>query len=460
MRKRGIIITVVVIAAAAVAAWFGYRWFKDHFGTASEEEAVFVQRVSAVNSAGEGAVNRYSGVIENQKTEKVTFDSSRTLDELFVEVGGWVQEGDKLFSYSTESVSIDIQQKELEIERLNTTISNDNEQITKLTAEMEKAASADKVEFSAQILELQAEIAQTQYDIRTTQAEIEKMKASIENCEVYAPMTGTVIFIADSTEAIQGGSPYDDPSGDSDAFIKILADGQYRVKAKISEQTIAEIYEGERVIVRSRVNADDVWGGTVSVIDTQPETNTTDMYYGSGEGASDYDFYIDLDSVDGLMLGQHVIVEPDLGQDQLPEGIYLSSGWLVTEDGSTWCWASSSADGRLEKRTVETGEYIEDLDVWEIKGGLAKTDYLAWPDDSCREGAPVTTSQTIETGPGVTQEMHPETDINTDMGMYEADIDTDMGMYETNVNTDMGTFETNVNTDLGTFETVTDSGRG
>ena len=42
-------------------------------------------------------------------------------------------------------------------------------------------------------------------------------------------------------------------------------------------------------------------------------------------------------------------------------------------------WADNGK-GKLEKRTVELGEYDEGMDLYEITSGLELTDSIAWPD--------------------------------------------------------------------------------
>ena len=64
---------------------------------------------------------------------------------------------------------------------------------------------------------------------------------------------------------------------------------------------------------------------------------------------------MNLDSIDGLMLGQHVTIEMDYGQGAAKEGIWLSSGWITQEDGSAYVWAAKSGGAKLEKRAVELG---------------------------------------------------------------------------------------------------------
>ena len=74
------------------------------------------------------------------------------------------------------------------------------------------------------------------------------------------------------------------------------------------------------VTVHSRVNKDETWQGTITKIDTEDvnkDTTNTNNYYGdygysgSSESATKYTFYVELSSADGLLLGQHVYIEPE-----------------------------------------------------------------------------------------------------------------------------------------------------
>lgn len=386
-RKKKIIIIVAIAVVALAAAVTAFLLLRG--GSGGAEGGVYIQPVSEVNAAGSMTANRYSGVIETQKQDNVAFDTSKKLAELLVSEGDRVEEGTPLFSYDTESTELEIQQAELEIERLNTTIANDNTSIGQLQKSMNSASSADKLGYSAQIQELQAEVAQAEYDIKTKQAEIDKLRASIDSATVCAKMAGTVETIND-LDAILNGTSVNSDGSTNDTYITVLADGDYRVKGTVSEQNIVDIYEGAAVIVRSRVDASLTWTGTIATIDTQAEEDNNN-HYTNGESASKYAFYVNLDSIDGLMLGQHVIIEMDYGQSGPKEGIWLNSGWLVMEGDQAYVWAAKSDGARLEKRSVELGEYDENMDEYQILSGLERTEYLAWPDDSCVAGAATTT---------------------------------------------------------------------
>ena len=94
---------------------------------------------------------------------------------------------------------------------------------------------------------------------------------------------------------------------------------------------------------------------------------------------------MELDSSDGLLLGQHVYIEPDLGQSDSPAGIQLPAGFINDADTSPWVWAQGS-NGKLEKRSVTLGEYNGELDTYAVTDGLTASDYIAYPDDTLKAG--------------------------------------------------------------------------
>ena len=149
----------------------------------------------------------------------------------------------------------------------------------------------------------------------------------------------------------------------------------------------------------SRSDETKVWYGTVVLVDYESPSQGSgnDMYYGSTVDpmmtASKYPFYVELDSTEGLLLGQHVYMELAAEEEGEPAGISISSAFICyDDDGSTYVWAEKN--GKLEKRTVEVGEYNYMMDTVEILSGLTEDDYIAFPDgELCVEGAPTTHSE-------------------------------------------------------------------
>lgn len=383
-KKKKILIGIIAAAAVVIAAVLIILFA----GKGSGKPKIYVQSVKSL--MGQDAFsNRFGGIVETQKTEKIELDLSRQISEIYVSEGSPVKAGQALFSYNTDTLQLDIEQMQIEIEKCNTTIANANEEIAELREIMSSLPASDQLEYNAQIQMLQSDIAQAQYDIKTKEANINAKKNAIDKSTVTASMAGTVQKINDEN-AIRNAE-----NGTTNVFMVITAEGDFRIKGSVGEQNIFEIITGEPVIVRSRVNADQIWTGTVTSVNTQgEEENNNDYYYGydSKEASTKYSFYVNLDSTEGLMLGQHVTIEVDRGQGRSKDGIWLSSGYIVyTEKGEPVIWAAKKDGARLEQRKVTLGLYDEELDLFEIIEGLGKDEYVAWPSSDCKAGLPTTT---------------------------------------------------------------------
>ena len=138
----------------------------------------------------------------------------------------------------------------------------------------------------------------------------------------------------------------------------------------------------------------------MDVIDTEkPESSSQSEMYSRSDSsarATKYPFYVTLETSDGLMLGQHVYIEPGTGVNT--EGLHLMPAYIVDADGKEpYVWVANKKD-RLEKRTVKLGAYDEEQDTWEITEGLKETDYIVWPDGECKEGASVQKNENVQAG--------------------------------------------------------------
>ena len=106
--------------------------------------------------------------------------------------------------------------------------------------------------------------------------------------------------------------------------------------------------------------------------------------------SSNYPFYVNLDSAEGLILGQHVYIETNVNEDESgePSGPMIPMYYLDYEDnGDAFVWAAGSGD-KLEKRTVTLGAFDDMMGTYEIVDGLELTDYIAFPEEGLEEGRP------------------------------------------------------------------------
>lgn len=369
----------IVLAALLVLGGGAYGYSRISGGGGSSEGSVPVISVASLGDTAAAVTNRFSGVVETQKKNEIKLDAEKTVKEVLVAEGDHVNENDALFIYDTQKTELEIAQKELEKEKLNSSITGYKEQIDQLNSELNKGnlSSADRMTMNAQILENQTSIAQAEYDLKAADAEIAGMKASVKNATVRAPMAGTLEKVEDPNLMMDSSA----------AFITIVAEGDFRVKGTLSEQSIGTVYEDMEMLVRSRVDSDQVWTGKVVSIESKQEEDENQMMdIGGGDMASKYAFYVLLDSMDGLLLGQHVTLEPFYGE---MEGLVLPLGYLACdEDGSVFVYAAAKPGDRLEKRKVETGEEYMEQGMVQILSGLEESDYVAWPEnEDCIEGA-------------------------------------------------------------------------
>lgn len=393
MKKKKVVVIVIIILlvllgiGAAVIMLNGKK-------SKDSDEMVYVESVANITGLGLTGDNRYMGIVESQETKGVEKASDKTVKEIFVEVGDEVKTGDKLFEYDTEEMTLKLRQLELELSSINTSITTANQQIASLAAERDQVEADYKMEYTAQIQSLQAQVNQYNYDASAKQLEIDRQKAAIENSVVFAPMDGIVKEINTDTNATDSES-YGMYGSDNEqkSFISIMAVGDYRIKGTASELNVRSMSEGQPVIIRSRIDENVTWTGTITSIDLEhPVENNNNGYYymdSSGTSTTNYPFYITLDSVDNLMLGQHVYVEMDYGQGAAKDGLWLDEFYIIQEENGAYVWAEDSK-GRIEKRRVELGEYDENMYRYEIVSGLSSDDYIAWPEDRIKEGMKAT----------------------------------------------------------------------
>lgn len=383
----------MAVGVIAVAAVIGGIWYfgKGNSGSGKSADKVFVQKVSEIDKWNTGVNSSYSGIVESQETWDVNKDTERQVKEVLVAVGDTVDVGTPLFTYDTKEAENQIAQTKLEIESISNDISNYNSQIDELQKEKKNAPEDQQFEYTTQIQTLQTNIKQSEYDQKSKQADIDKYQQTIDNAVVTSKIAGVIKSINEEGT---------DASGNTTAFMTVLATGDYRIKGKIDEQNVSYLTVGQEVIVRSRVDENVTWKGTITAIDTETTADNNsngsvsymDGSDSSSEGATKYPFYVTLDSTDGLILGQHVFIEPDYGQTEVKEGIWLDESYIVQDDGDPYVWAANDRN-KLEKRKVELGEYDDTLFKYEIVSGLTEEDYITWPMTGLYEGVTTVTDE-------------------------------------------------------------------
>lgn len=351
--------------------------------------AVPVQRADQLTLAGQ-AEERYAGMVVNEDVVEIARDSSKKVAELYVEVGQTVKTGDKLFSYDLDEVALALEKTQLEVEKMKNEQVTYTEQLEKLEKQLKRTYNeSTKTRLTLEINTLKTTMMENEYNLKAKDKEIASLQEMLQNIDIIAPVDGTVRKV--------------DEQGQTGSYITIQQAGAYRVQGAINEMGMANgLMIGSRVKVYSRVS-DATWMGTVISIDLEDTSQNNNNYgYMIGGGvmdsmttSSNYVFYVELDSVDGLLLGQHVYMEVFAEQPEMP-GLWIPESFIMdmtmneeTFETTGTVWADNG-NGRLEQRSVTLGMYDYMTGCYEILSGIVETDFLADPSNpNCAAGAAV-----------------------------------------------------------------------
>lgn len=391
----GIAVAVTIIIAVCLSLF-------NKEGSSAAKTA-YVAPVSELGGMviGGGSSNRYAGIVESMDVWKVDKNAESTVKEIHVAAGDQVKVGDPLFSYDAEEFAAQLTQAEIDLERQNNELDSIKKTITQLQKDKKEASKSDQAYYTIQIQEQELAQRQKELDIQAQNQKIDKLRENVNNATVYSEVDGVVKSVSTGEDE----SMYQ-PDNDS-SFISIIRNGELRVRSTINEQNVGDLVEGDAVTVWSRVDPNVSWKGTVTKIDYESAQNSSNMYGYSDAmtTSSNYPFYVELVTSDGMMMGQHVYLEKDKGLDERAAGLWLEEYLIVNApSGNPFVWADNGK-GRIEKRPVTLGEHDEDLMSYLILAGLSEDDLIAVPDDKIVAGmktAPMTDMMPVAAG-GVTE---------------------------------------------------------
>ena len=363
-KRKGWIWAVVIVLLLALGGGAYYYWF--HLRSGSDAGTAYVQSVAEITGMGNvGGSAMYRGIVEAKEVIEINPQSDMRIQKCYVETGSKVKEGDPLFAYDVEDLKLQHAQLLIDITGLENGLRTNREELETLNKKLTRAKESQIYELKLKIQTLDLDIRKAEYDLKDKQQKAEDMQALIDASVITSPVTGTVRSVRDESQS----NPFGYGDGSTTAYITIVAGTDYCVKGTVSEQTVRTLFEGMPVLVRSRVD-DTVWPGTIYKINTDSPERDQQMYYdmGAGDSSSKYAFYVELESIEGLMIGQHVFI--DLNVD-VPDdsGLMLPAPFVMQEDGRFYVWAAD-VNNRIVKREITVGAYAEVTECWPVLGGL------------------------------------------------------------------------------------------
>ena len=115
--KRWMTVLLALVMALSMAA------------CTEEENAVFVQSVADLsNMGGIAPGDRFPGIVVSENITEIQKDGQMVVEELKVREGDDVTAGQELFSYDTQQLQLALDKQRLELEQLQATIENYEEQ--------------------------------------------------------------------------------------------------------------------------------------------------------------------------------------------------------------------------------------------------------------------------------------------------------------------------------------------
>lgn len=378
-------------------------------GCGKADSGVFVQRADQLSAAGRAA-QRYVGMVVSENVVEINRDSSKTVETLHVTLGQEVKTGDKLFTYDSAALELDLEKAQLEVEKMSNEQTTYAEQLKKLEDQLKRTYNESaKVRLTLEINTLKTEIMENDYNLAAKETEITKLTDMLQNIDITSPVDGTVRAVNDQNQQEAG------------AYITIQQAGAYRVRGMVNEMNLGSgIQEGTRIRAFSRVDPAQTWTGTVVSIDLDGSSQENlDMWGNQGmmdtmTTSSSYPFFVEMDSLEGLLLGQHIYME--VLTEDLPEGLWVPETFLteltLEETTGTTTAAMFVAGGRdrLERRTVTLGMYDGTTGCYQILSGLDGQDYAADPrHPGCEAGARVLYREAADFAPPAATQAAPET---------------------------------------------------
>ncbi len=380
-KRRGWVRIVVILLVLTLLGGGAYYFYQRRDG--GEEGTAYVQSVASITGMGNvGLFAQYNGIVEAKDVIEVNPSADMTVKECFVTAGSKVNEGDPLFRYDVDDLKLSHAQILIDITGIENKLRTNREQLASLQKRLEKAKEKDRYGIELEIQTVELDIRKGEYELSDKQRKAEEMQALIDASTVFSPVSGTVRSVRDNSGS---DDPFGYSGGSSNAYITIIAGTAFCVKGTVTEQTIYTLFVGMPVLIRSRVD-DTVYRGTIYRVDTESTSGDQQMgvYYDGGERASKYAFYVEPESIEGLLIGQHVLI--DLNTDEAADtALMLPAAFLIEDGGSFFVWAAD-ADGRMEKRRVTVGAYSEETECYEIAKGLTPKDRIAFPDDTVHAG--------------------------------------------------------------------------
>ncbi|QQK80030.1 HlyD family efflux transporter periplasmic adaptor subunit [Salicibibacter cibi] len=298
-----------------------------------------------------------NGIVEPQSEQRVYQETQHgDIEEIHVEAGDDVSEGDLLLSYEEEDeVSRQIVTIENGIDRLNLEVEQQTNQIANLETQIanaERDGEPDEVieqyEQERDDLLFQQQLSNQEMSEQEEELEYYQDQQS-DTHEVYSDVDGVVHERLEVSEAMEGEEP----------LLHIISDEDWEINGTVSEYDLVRLEEDQDVRVEANVVNDEDWEGTMVELGTAPadedEFSEIEM---EEDSATNYPFTVQLDEeapelVHGFHTNVFIDVEAAVAATVIPAEVIQTE--IDMESDEEMEYVDSLEDGHVTRQGIETG---------------------------------------------------------------------------------------------------------
>ncbi len=240
-------------------------------------------------------------------------------------------------------------------------------------SEIDMNASYTAKEISEMRTEKETEIRDQTIAVKKSEITLREMKAELSDGTVKSKLDGVVKTVRDPEEAQSSGQ----------ALIQVSGGGGYYINVAVGEFDLMNIETGSEASVTSFDGAGDTMIGTIDRVSEFPSSN--DFWSTGNPNTSYYPCKIAMGDEVELREDDYVGVTFTESESSGPGGTFIDS-MFVRSSSSGYYVFKKGEDGLLKKQPIQVG--LITTDATEVKGGISKGDYIAFPYGAdCVEGA-------------------------------------------------------------------------
>ncbi len=208
---------------------------------------------------------------------------------------------------------------------------------------------------------------------RIADLEYQQMLLEVENGVITASIDGVIELVAEDIDtAVASFQP----------IVKVSDNGGYVVQGTLSELELGTVVPGQTVKVTSWSNYME-YEAEITEVSTIPTAQSG--WTNGNTNVSYYAFTVHIDGSANLIENDYVSISYN-SKGGSAEGFYLERAFVLSENGRSFVFVQND-EGRVEKREIETGEYLWGSYV-RIVSGLELDDRIAFPyDKNAKDGA-------------------------------------------------------------------------